>query len=228
LRMVPSSPVVAQQSPVVNRVPAVPQKGKPAQSVVMDKGSSNPARRAAAIASLEKERAAQNQRYGIDKRTLQEVGESTKPNRFTQTEALLQLPEIRAKIEKITEVAPYLNIISAAITKEAKYKDNYYAFYHTTENAWRVAQDVYTQLFSYFKTGGKGVDDGFKFLRFGAFKSAPFARDFLLKELESTGLIDDKGKLAAVLLSVNLSLFGNIGVESESSWQYFLREKKHF
>ena len=149
-------------------------------------------------------------------------------DRFTQTEAFLQLTRIRDLLseESSSRYIPYLNIISDCLVKEQELKNSHYAFYHTTDNEWRLAQDVYTQLYIRQNPLGKKVGETFTFLRFDDFPELN-AKEFLVNELKKNGLVNDTGELGAVLLSVNVSLFGNTGRPTSCTWDYFLKEIGH-
>jgi hypothetical protein len=151
-----------------------------------------------------------------------------KGDRFTQTEAFLQLTRIidLLKDESSSRYIPYLNIISDCLVKEQELKNSHYAFYHTTGNEWRLAQDVYTQLYIRQNPSGKKVGENFSFLRFDDFSNVN-AQDFLVNELKKNGLVNDTGELAAILLSVNVSLFGNTGRPTSCTWDYFLTDIEH-
>lgn len=151
-----------------------------------------------------------------------------KGDRFTQTEAFLQLTRIidLLKDESSSRYIPYLNIISDCLVQEQELKNTHYVFYHTTDNAWRLAQDVYTQLFIRQNALGKTVGKNFTFLRFDDYPTQN-AKEFLVSELKKNGLVNDTGELAAILLSVNVSLFGNTGRPTSCTWDYFLKDIGH-
>jgi hypothetical protein len=183
--------------------------------------------RAEGRAALQQETAKQAERDKVDVRPLEEVitTPDSKPNRFTQTEAHLYLPAVRKLITKHYKVEPYLNIVSQAIVNEAKHRNTHYAFYNTTSNMWRVAQDLDTLLFARFHPG---VDSSqFKFLRFNNEFINSTAQGFLVNELKQKGLVDDNTATGMILLSVNLSLFGNVGFPGECSWEYFVNPQGH-
>lgn len=178
-------------------------------------------------AEFAQEVAKQAERDGLDQRPLEEIvaAPDTKPNRFTQTEAHLFLPAIRELITKNYKVEPYLNIISEAIVSEAKYRNTHYVFYNTTSNMWRLAQDLDTRLNARLNPGM--ANRQFKFLRFDNEFINSTAQGFLVNELKEKGLVDDNTSTGAILLSVNLSLFGNVGFPGECSWQYFVSPQSH-
>src|SRR5579863_6873437 len=115
---------------------------------------------AKSIAALKNEQARQAAVDVSDKRSAKEIENQTAPNLFTQSQAQLQLSDVRAAIAKefgnaagktgSDKVTPYINIIFEALAKEAKYKDNYAVFYHATSTKWAVVADLFTQLYAYF------------------------------------------------------------------------------
>lgn len=162
---------------------------------------------------------------------------------YVQTEAHLQLPEVKEKMKDFIMrvpgdinkpehpktpnemVTPYMNIIAAAINKEVELKDSYYVFYQATNNEWRVPQDLYKRLYVY-KNPSQQVKD-FIFVRFSDLPSLK-ARDYLQESLEKfAGVNDNVQEVRDILLSVNLALFGNVGFPGECTWNYFLEAKSH-
>lgn len=180
---------------------------------------------------LNQTQARQDAKYNIDKRSVQEIQNQTTPDRFTQTTAHLQtnlVKNLMAK-ESSSRYIPYLNIIFDCLVKEQDLKNSHRVFYHTTANEYRLAQDVRNRVHNR-KFPNQKIEDFF-FLRFDTFKKdSPYKevspRSFLLNELNEHGMVDnDRGNLGALLLSVNLSLFGNIDWKSSSSWDYFLNKQ---
>lgn len=172
--------------------------------------------------------AEQNIKYNIDNRPVAQIQEQKTPDRFTQTTAHLQTKLVSDLMRKepSSRYIPYLNIIFDCLVKEQDLKNSHYVFYHTTANEYRLAQDVYNQVYAR-KHSNQKVED-FYFLRFSKFdQQSP--QSFLLNELKEHGIVDnDQGNLGALLLSANLSLFGNIDWPSSSTWDYFLRKEiKH-
>ncbi|HSC25097.1 MAG TPA: hypothetical protein VLB80_02670 [Candidatus Babeliales bacterium] len=149
--------------------------------------------------------------------------------KFTQTEAYFQVPTLRKMVtEEFTgtfEVVRYMNIVSRCMAKEAEFRQGHWAFYHTMSNAWIVWQDTLTKLFNHFNPAEK--KGNFTFMRIRGRKVPQEAKEFLLSSLSESGLVDDNNEARGVLLSANLSLFGNTGLGSESSWRYFMKPKQH-
>ena len=178
--------------------------------------------------SLEKERANQVTR---DDEATHKVSlapsVSMYSDKFTQSEAHMSLPEIKKLINKNYDIKPYNTFIASILSNEKKYKDDYYVFYHGTDNVWRLPQDLYTQLYAYFNPLTRHATKDFTFLRFEDEYGPANAQDFLVAELKKSGLINDHGKMGAILLSVNLALFGNVGTPSECTWEYFIKSRGH-
>jgi hypothetical protein len=163
---------------------------------------------------------------------------------YTQSEAHLQIGEVKAKMEKFIMrvpeddkapkyprtpnemVTPYLNIVNAALNKEVELKNTHYAFYNASNNEWRVPQDLYKKLYVHYKKPGSQLDD-FAFVRFSNGKSIK-AQDFLKENIaEWGGVNDNEPAIRDIVMSVNLYLFGNVGFPGECSWNYFLETKSH-
>lgn len=164
----------------------------------------------------------------VDERSIAEVMASSGPDRFTQTEAHLFLQPVRELIQQYyakNDLAPHLDVVSAAIANEAEYKNTHYAFYNTTPNAWRLAQDVYTRLNAHANPNAIAKD--FKFLRFNDEGVNSTPKGFLINELKEKGLVDDNTSTGLLMLSVNFSLFGNVGFPGECSWDYFVHPQGH-
>lgn len=177
--------------------------------------------------ALKKQQRKQAKRDRVDKQPLSKLQAKTTPDRYTQTEAHFQIPEMRRLIDKTykASVTPHLNIVFEALTKERRYKDTHYVFYHGQALDFMVLQDLYKQLFCYENPNEK-VPKDFTFMRFGD-KFEGTAKEFVNQELREFGLMDDTtGRLAGILLSTNLSLFGSVGWGGESSWQCFVEPYK--
>ena len=176
--------------------------------------------------SFDREKKRQQSNLNIDPRTLTEIEEQNTSNRFTQTEAYFQIPSLREMVTNTFQVVPYMNIVSRIMSNEARMRQTHWAFYHGISHAWRVVQDLHTALYYHFNPKAPGSAEEFTFLRFED-QEGPHAKEFLVKELQENGLVDDNGEARGLLLSTNLSLFGNTGFPSESSWRYFIKEKMH-
>jgi hypothetical protein len=182
---------------------------------------------AASIASLQKEEKDQAVRDQIDAQPVAEIISSSKPDRFTQTQAHLFLKSMRDLIaKKYPDTEEHLDVVSAVVANEGEHKDTHYAFYHTTSNTWRLAQDLYTRLYAY-EHPDQTVNRDFKFLRYNDESTSATSQGFLVNELKEKGLVDDNSNTAAIMISVNFALFGNVGFPGECSWHYFIYPQSH-
>jgi hypothetical protein len=195
--------------------------------LVSNNGFARVVNRAEGNAALQQEKVKQAERDNIRVQPIEELitAPDTKPNRFTQTEAHLFLPAVRELVEKNYKVEPYLDIISEAIVNEVEHRNTHYAFYNTTSNMWRLAQDLDTRLFARFNPGKE--DESFTFLRFDDEYVNKTAQGFLVDELKKEGLVNDNTDIKAIILSVNFALLGNVGSPPECSWQYFVEPRGH-
>jgi hypothetical protein len=192
------------------------------------------------MASVERERQKEFERAGIQDINLRDREFNRAPDVYTQTQAHAQIKRLRTLILenfgdksrfKKDKVVPFFDIISRMVTKEAELKDTHYVFYHAAGTMVAIMSDIFTQL--YFELENPGAkataDDTFRFLRFEGESRDQSAREFVEKEMRVEGLIDDKDpgrKLAAILLSANLSLFGSVGSETESTWLRFIDNRR--
>lgn len=117
------------------------------------------------------------------------------------------------------------DLIKAILENEKKYFDTHYVFYHGMSNYWYVIQDITKQLYN-IKNPTKKIHDDFQLFRvFGnpVYDKYPTVNKFLDHIINSqTEVNDHYTESAQFLLSVNLSLFGNTGKKTESSFYYFI------
>lgn len=175
--------------------------------------------------ALDVVREKQDTEAGLKDVALPDAASNQAATKYVQTQAHLQLPTMRQLIESNfgNQVVPYYNIVSTAIVREERLKKTHYAFYHAAPSSTAVLSDLYTQLYFNQHPNEKPADDDtFRFLRFQGEKKDMTSQEFLADAMSKNGLVDDSGKLAAYLLSVNLSLFGNVGSKTESTWYWFL------
>jgi hypothetical protein len=149
--------------------------------------------------------------------------------RYTQTEALLSIPAIKKLVKKrypILKEARGKKFLAKILALEKKYKQSHYVFYHAFSKAWLVPQDLMLELTKALRPLTTTLPN-FRFLRWQEFAKQNVT-DFLMNEISSEGLINDNSPgHRASLLSVNLALFGNVGFEGESTFDYFLKPKSH-
>lgn len=142
---------------------------------------------------------------------------------YTQSQAHMSVPEIKKLIAATYDTKPYEKLIKSILDHEKKY-DDYYVFYHGLDNVWRVPQDLYTRLYFHFNPARS--TDNFIFLRFEDVKGPASVQDFLISELTTKGLMNDHS-MGLFLIAANLALFGNVGVQPECTWQYFVKSRGH-
>ncbi len=145
------------------------------------------------------------------------------PDAYTQSEAHLSLPYIRSLLAKnFPNAENYLNIISSVFVKEAIFKKTHYVFYHAQDNKWRIPRDLYYKLYERLRPISATIKD-FEFIRWQIPERQMTAKEFILDELRQSGFIDDDlPDIKAVLVSVNLALFGNVGNTKRCTWEYFM------
>jgi hypothetical protein len=156
--------------------------------------------------------------------------------KFTQTEAYLQDEKLRTAVLKTFygdyEPVKHMDLVSRVMAKEAEMRDTHWAFYHGLDNAWNVWQDVYTELYNHFNPSAAQEDNKFIFLRtrgYGKDMSGKSVKDFLVGSLKEHGLVDDNNEAGGMLLSTNVSLFGNTGRQGrgECTWFYLMKDQDH-
>jgi len=143
---------------------------------------------------------------------------------YTQSQAHMSVPEIKKLIAATYDTKPYQKLIDTILEREKTYAD-YYVFYHGTDNVWRVPQDLYTRLYAHFNKISPERMKDFIFLRFNGLDDVAI-NELLIAKLKEAGLINDH-KMGNDLLAVNLALFGNVGIQPECTWQYFVKSRGH-
>ncbi len=135
----------------------------------------------------------------------------------TQTEAFLKRPNLRAEVLDSLEYQEIpQNLVLSAISKEREHA-SYDVFYHAEATIYALFQDIVTEVLKY--AAQSKADSPFYYLRIPGASSSNEILSNLLKKGFS---IDHDPRIRNLLLSVNLSLFGNAKDESESTMQYFL------
>ena len=120
-----------------------------------------------------------------------------------------------------------MGVVSRMMAKEAELKKTHWAFYHGIINEWTVWQDTLTKLSHHFNPSTAKKDGDFIFLRTkGGGVNQP-TKEFLVSQLQENGLVDDNNETKGLLLSTNLSPFGNTGFEGESTWRSFIHAHSH-
>lgn len=152
---------------------------------------------------------------------------------FSQSEAHWNIPMIgdavRLTYEK--EVKQHRDLINAMISKEKEIlKEPYGAFYHSYDIEYYVLQDIYKTFYKLFYPLSDTLSD-FELLRFPGdplFNTYKSVKEFIENEIDKNTQIDDSLKsVRAFVIAANLALFGNVGVSSECTFDYFVRKKSH-
>ncbi len=152
---------------------------------------------------------------------------------FSQSEAHLSIPMIKdhVRITYDKEVAQHRDLINAIIAKEREMlKEPYAAFYHAYDVEYFVLQDIYKAFYKLFYPLTDPMSE-FELLRFPGdplFNTYKSVKDFIENELDKNTQIDDSLKsVRAFVIAANLALFGNVGVSSECTFDYFVKQKSH-
>lgn len=140
---------------------------------------------------------------------------------LTQTEAFLQRGTFFQQALKIIEshqdeghLLP-ASLFSALLNKERDNRDKY-VFYHGQDQIYSFLYDLDDAIRTY--KHGTSKDEDFTYLRFGKeTQSNEVLADFLRLGFD----IDHRAAIRKLLLSVNLSLFGNLNYFPESTFFYF-------
>lgn len=118
-------------------------------------------------------------------------------------------------------------IIEQALAKEVEMAGKGYAVFYTAIPYMRMFQDITRKQYKaiHGKVGAL-QEKAFQFVRYSyqdpIYTQYASATDFLVKELTAEGIIDDNvSRLKTILVSTNLSFFGNLGWKEESTYYYF-------
>ncbi len=147
-------------------------------------------------------------------------------NPNTQTLAHLSAKTVEPKLKDLEALATNKKIIDAALERERELNREYYIFY-TAVPYMLLFQDIVREI--YIRKLGETEalkNKAFHFLRFNykdpLYDQYKNVTDFLVTELSKNGIIDDNElHIKTILVSTNLSLFGNIGFTGESTWLFF-------
>lgn len=149
----------------------------------------------------------------------------------TQLEAHLLIPGIKEKIKENffqdqikseIEFGDLPEMVKEMNSNARNFIDTHYDFYHAQTPTLRVNQDAYKAFYEFFAIKAKIKD--FTFLRCldPIFSEVDTVEEFLVKEFEKNGIIDDN-KINYFILSVNLSPFGNAEISGESTYHFYLK-----
>lgn len=151
-----------------------------------------------------------------DMRFLNDIASGEGP--ATQTEAFLKRPFLRAAVEQFLQKTPIpTNLIGPIIGREKSLPD-YDVFYHAQATIYVLFQDIITEVLKY--TAQHKEDPLFYYLRIPDQAGTHQVLADILKKGFNT---DHDPRIRNLLLSVNLSLFGNILEPGESTIDYFVK-----
>lgn len=144
--------------------------------------------------------------------------------KLTPTQYLLTMQDAVSHIKQSAQsLHKNSSIIRSIIAREEQYDSDYYVFY-TAVPYMRLFQDIAGLLHEHIQS--KPLDDFF-FLRFDAqnplYKKYAQVVDFMKDTIAQYCIIDDRisNDIKALLLSTNITLFGNADLMGESTWQFF-------
>lgn len=112
-------------------------------------------------------------------------------------------------------------IIDQAIEREKEFCQNYYVFYHGLPNSFHIFQDFLKNLHAFMEIMSKSGE--FEFFRMWHEAEMKIdANKYITDELARSGYINDwTPQVAKTLISVNLSLFGNLYNSASHTFEYF-------
>lgn len=128
-------------------------------------------------------------------------------------------------VDKAFGLEKHKALIEAVLNREAALK-NYYVVY-TAVPTFHMFQDITRKMYEATQ-GRKGnlQKNAFQFLRY-EFKSPIYDKinntaEFIADQINKYGIINDRQQeVKSLLISGNLSLFGNLGFTGESTWYFF-------
>ena len=152
--------------------------------------------------------------------------ENDKSRGLTQTEAQLSIKSLQPKIKELDNLVLNKQVIINCMDRERRYFKYYDTFYTSIPYTF-LFQEIARMLFKR-KVGSLGElgKKSFQFIRFNfqdpAYNIHASAKEFLINEIQLYGIVDDNQiRLKTILVSTNLSLFGNAGLTGESTWYFF-------
>lgn len=147
---------------------------------------------------------------------------------YSQTDAHLSFPYLQ---EKVLETwGDFFNehedFIDNIIAIERQHSDDYFVFYHAQRKEFLIAQDFIKEIFELLHICEQ--QNAFTFLRFwGKIPPALDVNAFIDNNNSKGDWSDNDAEFATLLLSVNLSLFGNCTRIAgwECTFDYFLNDR---
>ena len=141
------------------------------------------------------------------------------------TDAHLNFSELKKVVDKEWEefFVAHFDLVNTILERERAYTDEYYVFYHAQRKELRILQDFLREIYEYFQVTQSL--NNFHFLRFWKDKPLSVDANTFIDESNKKGPWNDQDRdKASLLLSVNLSLFGNCTAISGSccTFDYFM------
>lgn len=134
----------------------------------------------------------------------------------TQTEAFLQRPFLRAAVQSHFENEEIPQDLAVLAINKERDLASYDVFYHAEATIYALFQDIVTEVLQHIAQSK--TESPFYYLRI---PQGAGSHEVLAHMLRKGFSIDHDPRIRNVLLSVNLSLFGNTGDLGESTISYF-------
>ncbi len=152
---------------------------------------------------------------------------------MTQSEAHMSIAAHRDRIRVAydKEIAKHQVLIKSILNQEkALANEPYNVFYHAFDIEFYVLQDIYKAFYKLFFPLSDKLDS-FETLRFPSdpmFNTYKSVQEFIDAEIDKNTFIDDSlNTVRAFVISANIALFGNVGINSECTFEYFVKQKSH-
>lgn len=147
----------------------------------------------------------------------------TKPTTaiLTPTQAYLSIPTLRQNVENLwsKELEQYKTMIDSIMAREKEFQDSHYVFYHGQTGSFRIFQDFLKEWYRLMHIKEELTE--FDMLRIW-YKGIPKADANALLDKYNGNIDNYAPGLQDILLSVNLSLFGNFNCWGSCTFKYFL------
>jgi|GEM_PF-4483751 len=111
------------------------------------------------------------------------------------------------------------DLVEKVFKKEQEYNDSYYVFYHAQRTDFNIVRDFIKEI--YANLALKPMGNNFQFLR-NWITANPMLNTKQFLGDSQTRVNDHEAENIKRLLSVNLSLFGNVANSGENTFSYFL------
>jgi hypothetical protein len=124
--------------------------------------------------------------------------------------------ELRYKKSMVENIEKYPEIFVKVLSREEEFCESHEVFYHAQLNNFNIVRDLLKEIYAKCELMHIGKD--FQFLR-----NWIHAPEFTVSDLFTNyrNIDDHEPEISRILLSVNLSLFGNAGSCGEETFGYF-------